>query len=117
MAEDLTSGIGPVEENLYGNLHKDVTNEMLLEALIEVRNKNFAVLVTTIIGLAAETHPEELRTAIGKVFDLSKWERHATSVSAVYSRLNQEAVSTQDRLYDTNKKLDEFNKELDSARV
>lgn len=42
----------------------------LLEKLSRFRDQQFATLVTMIIGLACEQHPEEMRNALSRVFDI-----------------------------------------------
>lgn len=54
----------------------------LTAALAHWRDTRFAFLVTVVLSLAAETHPEELRAALGKVFDLTYWEEAAAHAHA-----------------------------------
>lgn len=43
-------------------------------ALASIRNRQFAEMLLVVIGVAAETHPEELRAALAQAFDLSATE-------------------------------------------
>jgi len=61
-----------------------VTSEetkLLIEAVACRRDTQFADLVVQVIGLAAETHPDILRNALGRVFALKQIEEDCRRVS------------------------------------
>lgn len=83
-----------------------------LAALKNYRDGQFAGLVTVLVGLAAETHPEELQQALSRVFDLSAveesakqaaerlraYQSEATQVHRLVGQLKDEAVRLEDKV-------------------
>jgi hypothetical protein len=61
----------------------EASRDELLRAAAQLRDRQLAGMVAVVIGLAAETHPEELRAALGKVFDLRAVEESTRRIMAV----------------------------------
>lgn len=70
----------------------DPSHEMK-RALANFRDRQFADLVTLVIGLAARTHPEELRAAIASVFDLKAVEETTQRMMITLSNAQAEVRS------------------------
>lgn len=68
--------------------HDGITDP-LKAALAHWRDERFAELIVVAVGLAAKTHPDELRKALASVFDLSQWENEARRLGVTYQVLLQ----------------------------
>ena len=75
------------------------TDEMRL-ALIKARDRSMAEVLTIWIGIASELHPELLRNAIGKVFDIRAVEddhrRLAQELGVLRSNYEQARILLED---------------------
>lgn len=72
--------------------------ELARRSLARWRDGSFAGLVTVIIGLAAETHPEEIRQALSKVFDMKAAEEACERVMRLASAAAENASRARDRI-------------------
>ncbi len=80
--------------------------EDLKRAIAHARDRLFADLLVLTIGLAAETHPEELRQALVKVFDMS-------GVEDMIKRIMLLAQSAQHLAYEAKTRTRDFMADLD----
>jgi hypothetical protein len=79
--------------------------ELLLRAK-SATAAQFAELVTLVVGLAAETHPEELRRALQNVFDLSCVEQSLERIMQRLQGAHQEALETADKVRQLRRDLE-----------
>jgi hypothetical protein len=68
------------------------------ERLAHYRDEQFAAFLAIAIGLAARTHPEELRTAFAQVFDLAAYEDMAKRAMLVVSHAQMQATEIRELL-------------------
>lgn len=65
----------------------------MVKTLSRYRDRQFADLLVLLIGIAADTHPQELRNALGQVFDLSAVEETTRRMMCVISKLQAETLA------------------------
>lgn len=62
------------------------------------RDRQFAVLLTMVVGLAAEEYPDELRAALAKVFDVDGLERRHAELQRKVAVMDQTAILLEERI-------------------
>jgi hypothetical protein len=92
------------------------TRDELLTALSRTRDERFAVMLTLAIGIAAETHPDELRKAMAQVFDLTAYEAEAVKLSQTFSNLLILSDQAHNRLRETEERVKKAEAALDRLR-
>jgi hypothetical protein len=90
-----------------------MTDQRLRSELGEARNAYFAEMATVWIGLAAATHPEELRKAFASVFDLAGVEESHKRLALVLAQSQAVAVQARELLHEVSVSLDRIEKRLD----
>lgn len=85
----------------------------LLDAIKNYRDREFASIITVMVGIAAETHPEALRAALGKVFDLGALESEAKRLAGVLQQRRDEAHQVLELLRAVYRGLDLIEERLD----
>lgn len=91
-----------------------MTKEELMGKIAYYRDCQLAELVTLIIGVAVERHPEEIRRALGLVFDLSGVEFTTQGVMALVQEAHQKAVECRAEVRELQKELGKLLKKLES---
>ncbi len=76
----------------------NATPEELLRALAYARDCEFARLTVTVLALAAQTHPEELRTALESVFSLECVREAGLNTMRVLDEVQKQAAETRHEL-------------------
>ncbi len=61
-----------------------MTTAELEQAVYRARDHQFAVVMATMIGLAAKTEPDIIRQAMADVFDLSVWEAQGRQIETKF---------------------------------
>ncbi len=92
----------------------DATPEELKAALANWRDKEFATLIVVAVQLAVERHPEELRKALAKVFDLSGLEDYSKRIMAVATSAQQYAMQANELCQQVSKEVEELEKRHDA---
>ncbi len=90
-----------------------MTKEGLLLRLAPIRDAQFAELVTLTLGIVAETHPELLREALAKVFDLSAVEIQARNAARVLIQCQQKAHNALMVVNSLIRKVERLEKRID----
>lgn len=89
-------------------------------ALSRWRDRYFAELIPVLIGLAAETHPEQLRKALAKVFSLECVEEMTQRVMLDTERAQQAASDTatevRELISQVHVDLDKIDARIDGLR-
>ncbi len=83
--------------------------EILRSALAHYRDRQFADMLVIVIGLAAETHPEEMRKALARVFDLSAVEETTRRMMALVSQMQAETLALKHDLEQLRIEADRIN--------
>lgn len=86
----------------------------LLKALAWHRHELFSRLVCIAIGVAAETHKEELRRALGSVFSLQAVERETQRMLGLLTEIQNRAVEAKHLLEAVHKDIDRIEKRMDA---
>ncbi len=73
-----------------------MSKDELLSAVGYARDRQMAELLTVVIGISAESHPEELRKALSQVFDLSAVEESARRAMLVLSEVQAQAYEVRE---------------------
>lgn len=76
-------------------------------------SRQLATLLTLTIGLAAQTHPEELRAALAKVFDLKCIDEMTKRTMATASAAQRTALEAVHLLEQVNADLEAVEKRID----
>jgi hypothetical protein len=82
----------------------------LLLAACKANQRQLSEVLTVVIGIAAELHPEQLREALGKVFDLPAVEDCTSRVMVVLSSVQAQARET---AAEVRSLVDQVHKDLD----
>ncbi len=88
--------------------------EMLL-ALSQWRDSAFADLIVVAMGLAALERPQELRKALGSVFDLSAVEKTTDRIAATVEHACHQAEEARHLLEELHRVLERIEKRLDGV--
>jgi hypothetical protein len=72
--------------------------EELARAVAHARDRQFADLIVLALGLACETHPEMVRDALAKVFDMKAATHYAKQVSQEMMAVQKLARSVRDEI-------------------
>lgn len=75
-------------------------------ALTFTTSRNLSALLVTVVGLAAETHPDLLREALAKVFNLAEVERLSLKATSVAGEAIRAADELAGRLRDIQRHTD-----------
>lgn len=90
------------------------------ERLAFYRDREFASLVLVVIGLVAETHPEELRAALGRAFDLAAVEEQHRRVAALLAGTQalaaNQAAEVRHLVEAVHKDIDKIEGRIDALR-
>jgi uncharacterized membrane protein len=86
------------------------------QALVRLRDEKFADLVCFSIALAAERYPEELRTALEKVFSLEAVREHIRDVSIGVRETLAAATEARALLHQVHLDIEEMEKRMDAIR-
>jgi cell division protein FtsB len=93
------------------------TRDEVILSMAEHRNYAFAHWLALSIGMAAETHPEEMRKALGSVFDLGLVEDYARRSMAVVTEAQrhaqQVAAEVRELAAEVTKDIEELEKSID----
>jgi len=99
----------------------DLTEEELLRATARFRDKSVADMVALAIGLAAETHPDIMREALGKVFDVTALEdmakRAMLIVTQAKEKANETAVEVRILAEQVAKDVERLSNDFDEIRL
>jgi len=87
-----------------------------LYAASRARDALHAVALTMQLGLAAQTHPEEIRKALAAVFDLSLWESAAARIEGKYAGLITAEQQRCQRSLELEREVAALRKEVDALR-
>jgi hypothetical protein len=97
----------------------EYSRDEMLRALAKFRDRQFAAMLTVWIGVAAETHPEELRAAIGQVFSLAAVEESTRRIMAVLAdaqaAAHAAASETRHLLDAISQDVDRLEQRIDAA--
>ena len=94
-----------------------MTREQLRWSLAQARDSWFADLLAVWIGLAAETHPEEIRKALSKAFDLSVIEETHKRLLNIYCTTQQSIVSARELAQAIINDLDAIEARIDALNM
>ncbi len=94
----------------------DEEKEELVRATMNARDRQLAEMVVLAIGLAAERHPELIRDALSKVFDLTAVEEHTKRMMALTITANESARESRYLLEQVHKEVDEIERRLDQTQ-
>ena len=83
-----------------------MTESQARDALAGWRDGAFADLLTVAIGLAAQQRPEELRKALGSVFDLTHYENRAKVLKCQLNNLEATAHELRELIADLLKNME-----------
>lgn len=90
-------------------IEEDASADELKAALQAVTLKKLSELFTCIVGLAAYEHPEELRSALGTVFDLSSVEAR---ISDLHGRVTTIAMQAEHLAYESAMNTNDVCREM-----
>jgi hypothetical protein len=82
-------------------------------ALCRIRDERFALLFLLQVTQCAESHPEILREALGKVFDLSGWVQSARDVQATCTKAMHRAIEANHLIDAVQGRFDRLEEQLD----
>ncbi len=114
----------PDTEGLIG--YEPYTDQEVHEATVRYRDRKLGEVLTLLFGAAIEHHGEEIRKALGYVFDLQALEQHtnramaesqaarqaAMDAQAVQRKMHLEINRLENRLGSLNKRLTEAETRL-----
>lgn len=86
--------------------------EIVREAAL-ARDHLFANLVTLVLGLAAETHPEQIQKALAKVYNFEAVEETTRRMMAVVTSCQQHASEARILLEEVNRQFDAMEFRVD----
>lgn len=84
--------------------------------LAYLRDENFARIVLAILGVAVETHPEEIRAALAQVFDLRAVRANSDKTAQQNFLMYQDYLSLKDRLAEVEKRLEHQQTQLSTLQ-
>jgi hypothetical protein len=90
----------------------DRTEESIDSAARHVRDRHIAEAMTLAIVLAAQYHPEEVRHALGKVFDLSCIEEATKNAMVTLAKVQRDVADCRSLLWTTQRDCDRLRQEL-----
>ncbi len=99
-----------------GQAMTDDETRMAKAALSQWRDGYFAHLITVSLGLAAETHPEEIRAALSSVFNLSDIKSVGERAMVVVSDAQMIAHQARDEIMRMHLEIESLRCELDGLR-
>jgi len=88
-------------------------DEIIL-ALHKYRSKEFAALAAVFLCLAAETHPEQMREAFGKLFDTGALEDMTRRAVLISSDAQAKAEAARELMASVSKDLEDLERRYDS---
>lgn len=94
--------------------HLEATAEEMEHALKRYRDFNFGVWLSVAVELAAREHPELLRSALAKVFDLSAIDEMTQRLLAVASAAQAKAAEARAEAGRLHAEVAELRRQLDS---
>ena len=90
------------------------SQEEIRAALTNYRNEQFSTWLTIVLGLAAETHPEELKAALAHVFDLSGVEDYCKRIMLTATRASEMSQQARELAQAINTDLDKIEARIDA---
>lgn len=82
------------------------------QALTDYTTGELARLFTLVVGLAALSHPEEVRRALGSVFDLAAVEEAHRRMMALLQKCYEEIDRLNDRIAQMHRRIDQAAKKF-----
>lgn len=101
-----------MEENVTD---EPLRHEQLEAALAKWNIGGIADLFVTVFGLAAQTHPELLHSALSQVFDLSKVESMMREASIRMTSMVNEAQEMRELIWSVEAQIEAIEKRLDGC--
>lgn len=95
----------------------EYSRDEMVAALAGFRDARFAELFTIMFGLAAERHPEEIKRAVGQVFDLHGVEEAHRRIMAALQETLERETEIADRQRQVLKKLDRLDERIDRMNL
>lgn len=92
-------------------------HDALKTALAQVRDRQLAVLIVIAVQLAVENHPEEVKAALGKVFDLGCVEDTTRRVMATANGAMDDAYAASCRARELGREVEGLRGEIDGLRA
>ena len=89
-------------------------SEQLRLKACEDRDRHFALLLTEMVALAAHTHPEILREALGSVYDTKRANRELDRMTARQQRLRELIEEERVLLAAIRKDIEDIGKRFDA---
>ncbi len=87
------------------------TRQQILTALEGSCTTQLAALLTLVMGLAAEKYPEEIRAAVGQVFDLTAVEATTRQMMAKLQAAQEEEQALRHRLADLARQVERMEED------
>jgi hypothetical protein len=104
-------------ETFHQEYGMPVTDDQVLRACANVRDQQFAQFLVFAIGIAAEKHPDSLRAALAKVFDLGGIEDIGKRCMAVLAAVQATANETRKLMADLRREVDGLERRVGSIDV
>lgn len=95
----------------------DITMPDAATALGRFRDGYFAEMLTVWVGLAVETHPEELRKALAQVFDLRAVRGECHRAAAQAEEARRQVIALRAELHQLHRDKEHLETQLDGLRV
>lgn len=105
----------PVSEIAGDN--PEPTREELLKALGLFRDHRLAEMLVILFGMAAETHPDMIKAALGQVFDLSCIEETTKRSVLIATKAQELAQECYQKAQEAEQEIGRLRGELDGYRV
>lgn len=96
---------------------RGLTEEDLRRVAAHARDSSLATCVTLVLGLAAQTHPEEIQRALASVFDLRAVEDQANRIMLVVAAAQQKAAAAHELFLALQADLDVIERRLDALNL
>ncbi len=90
------------------------TKEELIEDLARYSHCQLAGLISIVLEVAVQTHPEEIRKSLGLVFDLSGVESTTQGIMSLVQESHQKAIACRAQLRSLERDIDKARKRLES---